>query len=406
MLGLALVILLGSAPIAPVQAANSQSLEAQPRAGLLATPGAIQQVVHPGERLTGTLQFTNPVPEAETITVRSSDLAVNNDGMLIVLPDNTGPFRLGESVTLPETAFPLVLQSNEQRAIDYQIELPALTEPGDYFGVLLFRIASANLAPHEFGLPIMVRLTNDLTITTLDKTFNPDAPLVLPAGLTVEKNSIPNYEIVELATPWLSLNGVQAVARLKNHRPTAQIAHLKAKFLGGNDTSLAESTVETYLESGAEHDAVTIRAPHLVRTTRIGRLPYLGFLSIRVSTPGQTGATAITTFVLPWWIALLLLLATIGLVSRTLSLIPHLEHRPLRWQGRVSLTMVFALLGLGAAPSLNVSADGEFTIRVQGSVAAYAGYTITIKGDEMVIQQQTNYLLQVNTPDQIYLLRP
>lgn len=379
--------------------------------GLTFSPSAIQRVARPGEPLTGTIRVKNTGTNQLTIALSLAELSLTQEEGYFAVSEITpsNPIQLGstlkvqnEQITLPPTA---------TASIEYTLELPAQAPEKDYYIGLLFSVTgSAAIPDHKLGIPTMFRVTRDPNVTRIETAFNPAAPLRIPATLqeqvAVTTGSDMKTQLTHLSLRTLSFDTIRGELAYIHYNPESKPAQarvtLRDRWTGH---SLEQLSLTLAPSISKQPQIVSFHSSGLWRQTPLGRLPYLGPVGVQALIPGKIGALNAVSFVLPWWLVPILLIAMLGFISRILSLHPHIPHQPLRYQGRTSLMILLAIWGVGVIPSTS-TADTVGTITVTGQVSPYAGYGITREGDELVISHESNYLMQINTTSSAQLVKP
>lgn len=378
------------------------------------SPVSIQLALEAGTSVAGTLYWTNPTPVDEKISVSTKDLAVNPLGQLVVQPLATSQFILGKTLSVSLTEF--TLKGGVRQPIDYIISLPADLTRGDYLGAIVFDVESPALPKHEVAIPIMIRVGDDtpLTInysTSAGAVAEARAATIAAAEKAAAAKNQPmvydgDYEITKLITRPLTLFAIEHEVTFFNKSDFLVDALAMVTYADHQGVSIGSTTASGRLLPPESERTVRVSAPPLYRATQFGRLPYVGPLQIAVHIPGSSNQLIATTWIVPWWLALLVLLSLLALVMRLTTYHPKARHQHLvfRYQGRISLSVMVASVWLAQVTGpLTNGTTTQITHSV--GVLASASYQMVSDGSNVVISHQTNYFLQINTPDQIYILK-
>lgn len=402
-------ICLGLALVTQSAHAAGQSL-----AGATFAPSAIEVKVQAGQSITKTMTFTNHSTRSETFTARSGDLGVTKEGYLQALPQATSQWVLGQTVRLEPANFTLAPGAVQQ--VYFTLSVPPSLAADDYTGLLIVNVAGTPIK-QEIGIPLLIHVTTEPVDPeqSLLITYNVDQPPILPPILkevhaaVIAEAKRTAYEINQLISSRLALFGVRPKVTFRHLGEKTVDAKAIVEYEDWRGEEIAEQTVVATALTSGELRTVTVNSPPLVRSTRFGKIPYIGPAKISSHLPNENIGLSTTVFIIPWWAALVLLLASFGLFHRLLTLHPHFPHRPLRYQGRTSLSilLIFASLSLmpgGVTADVMTKETGPITIRA--SVAAYAGYSVTLDGDTMIVETLSNYYFQIQAGDTVYVVRP
>ncbi len=131
-------------------------------------PTQIQEIVRQGNQLRGTITWKNTGSVSEKFVITREDLAVDNQGNLIVVPFNSTQQSLGETLSYtPETK---TLQAGETLSIDYTVTIPDDYTVGDHFLALVLSLSSNAFPAHKIAIPFVIRVTPKPVVSTNPET--------------------------------------------------------------------------------------------------------------------------------------------------------------------------------------------------------------------------------------------
>ena len=398
---------MGCLTLIPSQAAASQLF-----IGAYLSPTALALAIQPGGTITGTIRFQNLGQVPQTITSRTADLTVSPGGELAVAPASASRIILGETLILSEISF--TLTKGAEKNLAYQLSLPADTPLGDHLGVVIFRLQESN-PQIEFGVPILVRVTTNPVSTRLSVRNTVELPPFLPQSTPSTTTSTDDLakpatgvELADLSLPQWSIFGIRANGEVFNTNDTVESANVKLTYRRPAGQTITTDEIHLpFLAPGSHQSFTSSKATYWQSVGKL-TLPYLGPLAIEGRLAGQPSSLVASTFVFPWWALLLFLISGFALILRLAALHPLFPHQPIRYQGRLAFSILL-FLALSVNPIGQIQADQletTGTIAVTASVPLYAQAFISVDNNQLVVETQSNYWLQIITNSGTYLVKP
>lgn len=397
--------------------------------GSFYSPTRFSVELRQGERFDSTISWKNNTSAVSDISLSIGGLSQSGQGYLVVTPpsDQTSWTESVLSFAQPSYQAP----TGTKTPISFSLQVPDELAPRDYIATVLFSVKNTTMPDHQVAVPIVLRvIAKDAPViasTEGTSFFAGDMSLPLPTSteLTPTIADVPDStkQTAEATTGHFSVSNLTAPA-LTLFRPTQRVtlrnpsqriidAQVTVRYLNTNGQELNSRTLhDPFLLPLSDH-TVRVEAPDLFLDTPLGKLPFMGTLRSQAGAIGEsTNIFEVQTFVLPWWLAVMLLVGMVGFFHRILHLyeLRPRPHRVLRYQGRTSIAITtLALLYLYLVPTLFTTwpATAENFSFGNSShsihVAAVSGYFIEEVDGLLNLKIQANHSIQINTPTQIYV---